>query len=189
MVHTMKHITIKSSLLTFDNILEKAQLRAGHFVADLGCGNNLSFLYNISQKIGEKGLIYAIDLIPSIIDQLKRELAYHDLNGVVPIQGNLDEQNGIELKDHSVDISFLLNTLHQSSDTLTMLSEAHRITKSNGKILIIDWDESDNHGLGPHISRRLKKNAVIESAHLLQLELLEDFKPGPYHFGLIFIKK
>lgn len=182
----MKHIPTKSSLLAFDHIFEKANILKGHTAADLGCGNSLFFLYGLSDLVGDTGKIFAVDLIPSIIDQLQREIKHHNLSSINPVHGNLDILNGVKIEDQSVDRSFLINTLHQSSDTLTMLSEAIRLTKQGGKIVVIDWLKNSIHPLGPSPERRLSKEIVLDTANLLQLELSDEFKPGPFHFGFIF---
>ncbi len=182
----MKHIPTTSSLLAFDEILKKANMQEGHSAADLGCGNSLFFLYGLSNLVGDKGKVFAVDLIPSIIDQLQREIKHHNLSSINPVHGNLDLLNGVKIENDTMDRSFLINTLHQSADTLTMLSEAKRLTKQDGTIIVIDWLSSSTHPLGPSPERRLSKEIILDTAKLLQLELADEFKPGPFHFGLIF---
>lgn len=182
----MKHIPTKSSLLAFDHIFEKANIQPGHIAADLGCGNSLFFLYGLSNLVGDKGRVFAVDLIPSIIDQLQREIKHHNLSSISPVHGNLDLLHGVKIDDQTMDRSFLINTLHQSADTLTMLSEAKRLTKQGGTIVVIDWLKNIIHPLGPTPERRLSKEIILDTAKLLQLELADEFKPGPFHFGLIF---
>jgi ubiquinone/menaquinone biosynthesis C-methylase UbiE len=184
----MKHLPTKSSLLAFDLILEQAEIKAGNIAADFGCGNSLFFLYALLTLVGEKGTVYAIDVLPQIIDTIKREIRHHNLNGIIPLQANLDQAKGLELSAKLLDKIFIISTLHQSSNSLGMISEAARVLKDDGAIVIVDWHTDSVHPLGPHHSRRLSEQAVIEAAETLGLSLYKQFKAGPYHYGLIFKK-
>ncbi len=184
----MKHLPTKSSLLAFDFILEQAEIKAGNTAADFGCGNSLFFIYALLTLVGEKGVVYAIDVLPEIIDTVKREIRHHNLNGIIPLQANLDVAKQLKLDSDLLDQVFIISTLHQSTNSLAMLSEAQRLLKNTGHLVIVDWHTDSIHPLGPHHSRRLSEQSVIEIAEASGLSLYKQFKAGPYHYGLIFKK-
>lgn len=181
----MKPIPTKTLLFSFDTILEKADIQQGQIVADFGCGRSLFFLYALLSLVGKEGLVYGIDILPEIIETATREIRYHDLSGIVPVLGNLDSKFGVQIPDNKVDRGFLINTLHQSTDTLSMLAEASRMIKPGGLLTIIDWEKAKSP-FGPHDNRRLDHETIKETAKMLNLDLLDHFKPGAYHYGLIF---
>lgn len=183
----MKPIPIKTLLFSFDMILEKAQLKQGQTVADFGCGKSLFFIYALLTLVGKGGKVYGVDILPEIIETVVREIRYHELSGIIPTLGNLDAKGGVQIPDRQIDRGFLINTLHQSSDIITMLFEASRTIKKGGLLIIIDWKKEESP-FGPNNDRRVDQKIVKEAAEITKLELLEDFKPGSYHYGLIFRK-
>jgi len=183
----MKPIPTKTLLFSFDTILEKADIKQGQIIADFGCGKSLFFLYALLTLVGKEGRVYGIDILPEIIETISREIQYHDLSGIIPVLGNLDAKYGVQIPDRQVDRGFLINTLHQSSDILSMLFEASRIVKKGGLLIVIDWDKAESP-FGPHDDRRIKLEAINEAAEISNLELLDSFRPGAYHYGLIFRK-
>jgi ubiquinone/menaquinone biosynthesis C-methylase UbiE len=183
----MKPIPQKTSLFSFDTILEKADLKKGQIVADLGCGKSLFLLYALSTLVGQDGKVYGVDILPEIIDTVNREIHYHDLSSITPILGNLDSLRGVLIPDNHLDRGFLINTIHQSSDTITMLSEASRMLKKDGILVIVDWETHDSP-IGPNKNQRIHHETIKETASIAKLELINEFKPGSYHYGLIFKK-
>jgi ubiquinone/menaquinone biosynthesis C-methylase UbiE len=183
----MKPIPVKTLLFSFDTILEKSDINQGQNVADFGCGKSLFFLYALLTLVGNEGRVYGVDILPELIETLNREIEYHDLNGIIPVLGNLDAKYGVPIPNNQVHRGFLINTLHQSSDILTMLFEASRMITKGGLLIIIDWDSNES-AWGPHNNRRIDHAAIKEAALLINLELIDHFKPGTYHYGLIFRK-
>jgi len=180
----MRPIGSKTSLISFDTILSKAELSAGHVLADLGCGNTVFFLDLLARLVGKNGKVFGIDIQPEIIDTVQRELKHHSIEGVTPLLGNLDQVNGTTLENGSLDRAFLINTIHQSADIISMLQEAKRLLKDTGLLIIVDWELKPNP-VGPHLDRRVSKEAIEEAAQICKFEIKKSFKPGSYHYGLI----
>ncbi|MEN9565906.1 MAG: hypothetical protein RLZZ69_1102 [Cyanobacteriota bacterium] len=68
-----------------------------------------------------------------------------------------------------------------------MVEEAYRLTKPGGKVLIIEWNDVKTT-FGPTMERRISEQQALKLATDTKLVLEQKFKPGPYHFGLIFKK-
>jgi len=178
----------KNNLLDIDLVLKRLNLKAGNNVADLGCGNFGFFVFPLARLVGREGKVYAIDIIASALDEIKRRAKIENLAQVLTIRSNLEVVGATPLADNSLDVALLINTLHQASSSLEMLKEASRLIKVGGRLLIIDWvDEAAI--LGPSLERRLKKEKLLTAVEFLGFDLIEDFIPGPYHYGLIFKKK
>lgn len=184
----MKPIPTQTSLIFFDIIINNADLKDGHIAADLGCGSSLVFLYQLSKNVGKKGLIYAVDILESALKAIEKEVKHHSLSGISPLRANLDNKGGTPLPDKSLNRAFLINTLHQSSDSLTMLKEAHRLLDNEGRLLLVDWEDID-HPLGPHKNRRISKRDAEDIVTLAGFKPIKAFKAGPHHYGFVLIKK
>lgn len=182
----MKSIPTKTSLLTFPLILEKANIQEGDTVVDLGCGRSLFFLHNLAQLVGKDGKVYALDILPEVINSLQRDINHYKLDRVIAQQANLEVKNEL-LEDGLFQAVFIINTLHQITDNLSAIKEARRLLHPAGKLVIIDWHPTYSP-LGPRLEQRIESDHVKDMANLLNLTLLEEFNPGPYHYGLIFKK-
>ena len=78
----------------------------------------------------------------------------------------------------------LANTLFQSKMKDSILNEAKRVLKKTGKIVIIEWNDSQS--LGPQSDYRILKEDLKELAKKMSLVLEKEFSAGSSHYGLIF---
>ncbi|HRH32904.1 MAG TPA: class I SAM-dependent methyltransferase [bacterium] len=178
----MKAIPTKTSLLLFDTIFEKSNLKEGYHVADLGCGKSLSFLYSLANIVGKDGKIYGVDILPDVMESLERDVAHHRLNNITPLRGDIEA--GLRLENESIQAVFLINTLNQASSTIAMLKEAYRLLKPDGRLIIVDWLPNPSP-FGPLLSQRLSNEEIVDSLSFINLKIIEQFKPGLYHYGIV----
>jgi ubiquinone/menaquinone biosynthesis C-methylase UbiE len=178
----------KSEFLDAGKILsEILQVKKGDMVGDLGAGGGL-FLMQIARLVGDQGQVYAVDVVKNILSELESKARLSGLNNIKTIWSNLEVVGAAKIKNDSLDSAILVNVLFQSQKHYEILAEATRLLKNGGKLLIIDW-ENNNLSFGPPKDRLIDLNQVIGLASELNLELAQQFKAGPYHFGLIFTKK
>jgi len=183
----MKPLGVSTSLISFDTIIQKADLKQGQLVADFGCGNSLFFLYALSTLVGSEGKVFGIDILPDIIQGLERDINHHKVQGIEISLGNLNNHCGVSITDKALDRAFLINTLHQSSDTVSMLQEVSRMLKPGALLIIVDWELKPSP-LGPHTDRRISLESITNSAEIAGLKPKESFKAGEYHYGAILQK-
>ena len=80
------------------------------------------------------------------------------------------------------------STSVKSKKQTEMISEAIRLIKKGGKLLIIDWSDTAP-AFAPPEELQVNKNVISDAALQLDMKLEQEFKAGPYHFGMIYIKK
>ncbi len=182
----MKTIPTTTSLLSFSDILKKSDILEGFKVIDLGCGRSLFFLYNLVKLVGKNGEIYAVDILPEVIESLHYDINHYSLNNIKLLQANIEKENK-NIKDNSFQTAFLINTLNQVENTLATLKESARILQPGGKLTIVDWLSNDSY-IGPKPEQRIDKSQVKKIAVILNLKLVDEFQAGPHHYGLIFSK-
>ena len=181
----MKAIPTKTSLLSFDIISDKSNLKEGHLAVDLGCGKSLSFLYSLSNIVGKDGKIYGVDILPEVMESLERDISHHRLLNITALHGDIE--SGLNLEDQSINTVFLINTLNQASSTINMLKEAGRLLSPNGRLIIVDWLSTPSP-FGPLSSQRIDSNEVINLLQFNKLKFVEQFQPGLYHYGIVASK-
>jgi ubiquinone/menaquinone biosynthesis C-methylase UbiE len=177
----------KNKLFDIDFVLNKLKIKESEKVADLGCGKFEYFIKPIAKKVGSKGIVYGVDILQDTVENIKKLAWEHNLKQVKAIWSDLEVYKGTKINSYSLDKALIINVLNQSQNKAEILKEAVRLLKTNGLILIIDWQLTASP-LGPEPNRRVNPEAIKDAAPKLGLQLMEEFTPGPYHFALIFNK-
>lgn len=173
-------------LLNPEVIVKKCGFFHGAKVADFGCGHgHLSLL--IAKEIGESGKIYAFDILDEALEGLLRKARISGFNNIDVQKTNLASLNSTALRDDVCDFVFAANMMFQNSDDdkNKILSEAHRILKRGGKLIIIDWSTNSTFGPKKH---KVDSDKIKEAVLKIGLSFLESFNAGIAHFGMIFVK-
>jgi len=177
----------KTILFDIDSILRKITVEEGQKVAELGCGNFGFFVWPLARLVGRRGQVYAVDILKSTLDEIRRQALKDNLPQVKIIWSNLEIFKATSIETSSLDSALLVNILHQSDKKIEILREAVRLLKRNGKLLIVEWDNTDLP-LGPSLENRVKLEALKIAAPKIGLDIKEEFTAGPYHWGLILTK-
>ena len=104
---------------------------------DLGGGVGCVSSVVAKKKSNKK--VYCVEVVKNAVlkcqPQVIKNILKKKSNKVVSVIGDFDN---INLPDSSVDFCFAWQALHHSNNVIKTLKEAKRITRNNGKILIID---------------------------------------------------
>lgn len=164
------------------NIITLA-LEPGQRVADLGAGSG-HYTFAAADMVGGGGKVYAVDVQKNLISKIKSESLRRNLGNIEVVWGNIEKERGTTLKDESVHIVLLTNTLFQVEDKEAVVREAFRILRPKGKLLVIDWSESFG-GLGPNpahvIDERTAKDLIEDTGFKIEQEI----EAGAHHYGFI----
>lgn len=180
----MLYIPTGSELLDAEKILTKLDLREGMKIANLGCGNSGHFVFPSAKMVGDSGAVYAVDILKSALSSIESKMKMQNFKNVIPVWSDIEIFGGAkEIADESCDAAYLIN-LHAKP---AMLKEALRTLKKGGKLLLIDW-KAVSTPFGPPTKDRVSAEEAKKRAVAENLELLEEFEAGPYHWGLIYRK-
>lgn len=117
-----------------DEIIEHLNIKEGITVGDIGCGGGF-FTYEFSKRVGDEGIVYAIDVdrksLELLTDSLKNE-------GNKNVKTIIATQDGIDLPEESVDLFFLRNVFHHLQEPVEYFKYLKKSLKEDGKIAIID---------------------------------------------------
>lgn len=177
----------KTVLFDIHGILNKIAISENHQVAELGCGNFGYFVFPTAKLIGTRGRLYAVDILKTTLDEIRKRALLENLQQIETVWSNLEVFKGTKIESSSLDRALLINVLHQSTKRVEILREAVRMLKSGGRLLIVEWKASDSP-FGPSGDKRVSKEALKQAAPKLGLVLETEFEAGTYHYGLIFHK-
>lgn len=166
-------------------ILDQFKLATGRFVADLGSGAGF-YAIIAAKMVGPLGRVYAVDALKDMLQKIKNEAVRNKLFNVEALWGNIEKLGGTRLADASVDTVLICNSLFQIEDKENFLLEVKRITRQEGRILLVDWKESFG-GLGPQpehvVSSETARSLFEKSGFLFERDIKD---AGAHHYGLIF---
>lgn len=136
-------------------ILDAVGVEPSEVVADIGCGIGY-FTFALSETVGNGGLVYALDIEPEMLEDIKSRVAESDIKNIIPI---VTKEYELTLEDNSVGTALLCTVMHEVKMREKFLKEANRILRSDGKIIIIEWIKKDSD-YGPPADHRLDKNIL-----------------------------
>jgi len=177
----------KTVLFDIPKILAKINIGPRQSVAELGCGNFGFFVFPLARLVGQNGRIYAVDILKSTLSEISQTAKQNNLPQITTVWSNLEKYKATKIESSSLDCALLVNVLHQSDKRAEILREAARLLKRGGRLLIIDWKDSDLP-LGPETTKKVRPQTIKLAASKLSLITAEEFVAGPYHFGLILNK-
>ena len=176
-----------NALLDVNYILKKIEIGQNMFVADLGCGSSGHFIFPISQMVGKRGRVYAVDILKTVLESINRRIKQENIENMQTVWTDLEVFKATRIEAGSLDVALLANTLYQSQKRSEILRESARLLKKNGKLVIVEWKNIASH-FGPPPEMQVNKEQMKIAAAKLGLVLEEEFDAGIYHYGLVFFK-
>ncbi len=183
----MSNVATGTKLLNPMDILLHSGLEKGMKLADLGSGNGY-FALTAAEIVGGHGQVYAVDIMKSCLETIKREAQRHHLLNIKTVWSNLEIVGATKIPTKMMDFVLVIHALYQSQQRQNFLKEAIGFLKPQGKMLIIDW-KKNNIPLGPPLSQRVgaeEIKALLAASN--EVKLKEEFVPGEYHYGLLYQK-
>ncbi|CUS77514.1 Methyltransferase domain-containing protein [Candidatus Kryptonium thompsonii] len=172
----------RRKILPPEEILKSCGLEEGMTMVDVGCGNGY-FTIPASKIVGDKGKIYAIDIQEEMINQLK----LNDLpENVIPILAKSEHK--FPLEDKISDFTFLAFVTHENENIEMFLDEIKRITKDNGRIVILEW-KKQHEEMGPPYEERISQDELISLLKKVGLSIIEYADVNQSHYKIVCVKK
>ena len=166
-----------------EEILDQLELKADMVAAEFGCGSG-GFTIPLAKKLDE-GLVYGLDIQNAPLSALKSRSLLENIVNIRIIRCNLEKPRGSTLTDSSLNLVLIPNVLFQAENKNAIISEAKRVLKKEGKLVVIDWLPKATQG---PVEGRTSTEEVKKIAEGLGFKLKKEFEAGKYHFGIVFEK-
>jgi ubiquinone/menaquinone biosynthesis C-methylase UbiE len=118
----------------------EARLQPGWSVCDLGCGNGF-YTLPMARRVGDKGVVYAVDIQPQMIELLKERLTDEKLPQVKPIVNTAVDTG---LPPDSCDLILLVDVYHEFSHPEPMLASIRKALKKTGVVALVEFRAEDD---------------------------------------------
>lgn len=131
-------------------IVRAMGIRRGMAVADIGAGSGYHTV-RLSPVVGPTGRIYAQDVMPEYLAELRADIARRRLTNVTVVQGTPDDP---KLPPNSVDAAILVHMYHEIENPYALLHNLVPALKPGARVGIEDLDRpTQNHGTPPALLR------------------------------------
>jgi ubiquinone/menaquinone biosynthesis C-methylase UbiE len=115
------------------NIIKELDIKPGFRILDFGCGPG-SYAVAASRLVGSTGKVYALDIHPLAIRQVRERTLKKNLANIETIQS--DCATGLEAE--IIDVALLYDIVHHLSEPDAVLKELHRVLKPGGVLSVND---------------------------------------------------
>jgi len=163
------------------------ELRDGMIVADFGAGSGF-YTIEAARAVAPTGRVYAVDVQKSLLERLKKQANDLHVRNIDIAVGDLEKLGGSKIRESLCDAVIVSNILFMIEDKKTALTEAKRILKPGGRLLLIDWSASFSQ-MGPHPEHVLYKDDAMKLALSLGFKFGKEISAGEHHYGMIFHKQ
>lgn len=168
-------------------IFEKIALSPGKRVADLGCGRTGHFVFPAVKVVGDKGVVYAVDVVKNILESIKSLARSGGIDNIQTVWSDIEMPGKTPIPTGSLDVCFCVNVLFQLKNKAGALKEASRMLKKGGYLVAVDWAKKLGM-LGPDEKSLLSPEELSSLAIAENFKFVEKILPGDYHYSLIFEK-
>ncbi|MBU2025970.1 MAG: methyltransferase domain-containing protein [Patescibacteria group bacterium] len=177
-----------SSNLDPQAILDKLELKSGDIIADLGCGSG-HFVIPAAKITGDKGLVFAIDVLEKRLGAVQSQANLNYLNNIVTGLANLETAGSVAkiLKNKKADLIILSDVLFANDDKNAIIQQVLDNLAPRGRLIIIDW-ENNRHPAAPSKDMLVSSREIIELCRKNKLKPLESLPAGQYHWARLFIR-
>jgi len=166
-------------------IFEKIGLSSGMRVADLGCGRTGHLVFPAAKKVGDLGLVYAVDILKEVLLGIKSQAKLEGCDNVQTVWSNIELPGKTPIPEKSLDACFLINVFYLLKDKLSALRESFRFLKEGGRAVVIDWTKKIGT-VGPDEKMLIRPEILIELGRQAGLVLEDQFAMSDYNYCLIF---
>ena len=130
------------------------KLKKGDVVADVGAGTGF-YTRRLARAVGPTGVVYANDIQPELLSDLRTNAASEKITNIVPILGT---ETDPRLPPATFDWVLLVDVYHEFQQPAPMLAAIRAALKPSGKVALVEYRETT---LSIRPEHRMSKEQVL----------------------------
>ncbi|GAC1474909.1 MAG: class I SAM-dependent methyltransferase [Isosphaeraceae bacterium] len=122
-----------------EKMLDALRIPKGATVADVGAGVGYTSL-RLSRRVGPKGIVYATDVQPEMIEMLVHNAREAGVSNIKPLLCTVEDTR---LPDSQVDLILMVDVYHECPDPVTTLKGMRKALKPGGRLVLVEFRAED----------------------------------------------
>lgn len=164
--------------------LQNLGLTAGMKVCDIGCGNGYWTLM-LADSVGKEGVVYAVDIQPEMLRQLRTRAAKQNVKNIKPVLGAVNDPK--IPGDVKLDLVLMVDVYHEFSHPESMLWAMHNALAPEGVIALLEYREED-----PKVPikplHKMSKHQIMKEYHANGFKLVREYNELPWQHLMFFAR-
>jgi ubiquinone/menaquinone biosynthesis C-methylase UbiE len=118
-----------------EEIIRTMGLKDGDVVADFGCGTGY-FARRMARAVAPRGLVYAVDIQPEMLELLKQRVLKEEITNVVPVLATVDDP---KLPAGALDWVLLVDVYHELQQPRATLARLREALAPKGRVALVEY--------------------------------------------------
>jgi SAM-dependent methyltransferase len=165
-------------------LLEALKLKPGDVVADIGAGTGY-YSWRMASIVGEKGLVYAVDIQQEMLDLLAERMAERKITNVKGVLGTVTDP---KLPVQSLDLVLMVDVYHEFDHPFEMMQAICRALKPGGRVAFAEFRAEDPKVPIKEV-HKMSEAQVRKEMSAQPLEWVETIATLPWQHIVVFRKK
>lgn len=161
--------------LQVDLVVSKLALARDAVVGDLGCGPGL-FSVAFAEACPD-GVVYACDIEPAQLDQVRERIHSKGLKNVVPVLASADDPH---FPPERLDVVFIGDTYHHLDERVAYMVRLKSVLKPGGRLVLLEY-KPGKLPVGPPPEHKLQPGVLEKELGEAGYDRIESFDTHPYH--------
>jgi SAM-dependent methyltransferase len=167
-----------------DLLLKALKLKSGDVVADIGAGTGY-YSWRMAKEVGEKGLVYAVDIQQEMLDLLAKKMTERGISNVKGVLGTITDP---KLTGQSVDLVLMVDVYHEFDHPFEMVQAICRALKPGGRVAFVEFRAEDPKVPIKEV-HKMSEAQVRKEMSAQPLEWVETIATLPWQHIIVFRKK
>jgi ubiquinone/menaquinone biosynthesis C-methylase UbiE len=164
-------------------MLKALAVKPGQTVCDMGCGNGF-YTLQLARLVGPKGLVYAVDIQPEMLQMLARNAAEAGLTNIRPVLGTPIDPR---LPKASIDMMLCVDVYHEFSHPEAMLATIRESLAPEGQLVLVEF-RGEDPAVPIKPLHKMTKQQVRAELEPAGFEMVREFDRLPWQH-LLFLGK
>jgi ubiquinone/menaquinone biosynthesis C-methylase UbiE len=166
-----------------EQIMDALKIADGSKVAEIGAGGGW-FTLRLARRVNQRGLVYAEDVQPEMIEAIRRRVQRESLTNVRTVLGTTKDSR----LPHELDAILINGAYNEMENPVAVLKDAAQSLKPQGRIGIVDFSPGAG-GPGPEPDQRVDPETVIKQATAAGLKVISRENVPPFMFMVVLGKQ
>ena len=163
-------------------VLAAMNLRDGDVVADIGAGTGY-FARRMARAVGPGGKVYAEEIQPGMLKELRRMAAEEGITNIVTVRGT---ETDPKLPKGQMDWILLVDVYHEFQKPKAMLEKIRASLKPNGRVALVEYRAEDESASNIAILHRMTAEQVLAEWLPAGFTLVQQIEDLPAQHLFIF---